>query len=206
MATASETGKARTKAKPMTMGEILSHPLRCRILAILTERIASPVQIAHELKEDLSNVSYHTTVLLTKTEPELIELVDTEPVRGCTEHFYRAVQRPELTDEDYEVMTVTERIEFGRTVTQLALADVIAAMENGVFGERHDHHVSRFPTNVDESGWKELRDIHAESLEKTYEVVKNVAERTAGDPQAANIRVRSCTWFHQMPPLDPAAT
>lgn len=66
----------------------LRHPLRRRILRkmIATGRI-SPRQLATELKEPLSNVSYHVRVL---AEVEAATAVGQKPVRGAVEHFYSA--------------------------------------------------------------------------------------------------------------------
>ena len=65
----------------------LAHPLRVRALAILTEREASPSELADELDEPLGNVSYHVRLL---HDLGLIELVGTTPRRGAIEHHYRA--------------------------------------------------------------------------------------------------------------------
>lgn len=65
----------------------LAHPLRVRALAILTEREASPSELAEELNEPLGNVSYHVRLL---HDLGLIELVGTTPRRGAIEHHYRA--------------------------------------------------------------------------------------------------------------------
>lgn len=64
----------------------LRHPLRRRILRkmIATGRI-SPRQLAAELREPLSSVSYHVRVL---AEIEAATLVDRKPVRGSVQHFY----------------------------------------------------------------------------------------------------------------------
>jgi DNA-binding transcriptional ArsR family regulator len=58
-----------------------------RALAILTEREASPSELAEELGEPLGNVSYHVRLL---HELGLIDLVGTTPRRGAIEHHYRA--------------------------------------------------------------------------------------------------------------------
>jgi DNA-binding transcriptional ArsR family regulator len=66
----------------------LRHPLRRRILTGIagSAEPISPVQLAGELKEALSNVSYHVRVL---AECDAVLLVDTQPVRGSMQHFYR---------------------------------------------------------------------------------------------------------------------
>ncbi|HEY5053068.1 MAG TPA: helix-turn-helix domain-containing protein [Solirubrobacterales bacterium] len=73
--------------------KVLAHPLRVRILAVLSERVTSPAQMAEEFNENLSRVSYHVNVLL---KYECIELVGTRPRRGATEHFYRGTGRAAL--------------------------------------------------------------------------------------------------------------
>jgi DNA-binding transcriptional ArsR family regulator len=64
----------------------LRHPLRRQILKSMVEHDPiSPRQIADELKEPLSNVSYHVRVL---ADCGVAALVDTTPVRGSMQHFY----------------------------------------------------------------------------------------------------------------------
>jgi DNA-binding transcriptional ArsR family regulator len=68
----------------------LAHPLRRRILRHMVEVAGeiSPREIAEALNQPLSRLSYHVTVLV---RCRAIELVGTAPVRGSTQHFYRAV-------------------------------------------------------------------------------------------------------------------
>jgi DNA-binding transcriptional ArsR family regulator len=71
----------------------LGHPLRRRILREMTTRERlSPRELAATLGEPLSNVSYHVRVLV---DCEALRLVGTRPVRGSTQHFYRATVEPE---------------------------------------------------------------------------------------------------------------
>jgi len=66
----------------------LRHPLRREILRrIAGEEAISPREIANALDQPLSNVSYHVRVLADRGA---IALVRTRPVRGSTQHFYRA--------------------------------------------------------------------------------------------------------------------
>jgi DNA-binding transcriptional ArsR family regulator len=64
----------------------LRHPLRRQILRTMAvQDPISPRQISDELREPLSNVSYHVRVL---ADCGAVTLVDTEPVRGSMQHFY----------------------------------------------------------------------------------------------------------------------
>lgn len=68
----------------------LAHPLRRQILRRMLEhkRETSPRQLAAELTEPLSALSYHVRVL---AECEAVKLVRTRRIRGSTQHFYRPV-------------------------------------------------------------------------------------------------------------------
>jgi DNA-binding transcriptional ArsR family regulator len=73
----------------------LRHPLRRQILRRMAETDEDPIsprELSAELAEPLSNVSYHVRVLV---DCEAVTLVDTKPVRGSMQHFYRiAIDEP----------------------------------------------------------------------------------------------------------------
>src|SRR5215207_4348673 len=79
----------------------MSHPIRFQALTILSERVASPNEMARELGQSVGVLAYHVRVL---RDLGAIELVDTRPRRGATEHFYRATVRPWFSEEDLEGM------------------------------------------------------------------------------------------------------
>src|SRR5262245_5320189 len=68
----------------------MAHPLRRRILRTMHDGAGdiSPRELADQLKQPLSRLSYHVKVL---ERCGALELVDTQPVRGSTQHFYRSV-------------------------------------------------------------------------------------------------------------------
>ncbi|MGC2781391.1 MAG: helix-turn-helix domain-containing protein [Bradyrhizobium sp.] len=71
----------------------LRHPLRREILRLMeSEEAISPRELSTMLEQPLSNVSYHVRVL---ADCEAVALVNTVPVRGSMQHFYRtAVDAP----------------------------------------------------------------------------------------------------------------
>lgn len=71
----------------MTPARALAHPLRARLLSELTEREASPVELAADLEEPLGVVSYHIRVL---AQAGLLDLVNRTFKRGAVQHHYRA--------------------------------------------------------------------------------------------------------------------
>jgi DNA-binding transcriptional ArsR family regulator len=66
----------------------LRHPLRRRILRRMDQvDEMSPRELSRSLDQPLSNVSYHVRVL---ADCGAVSLVDTQPVRGSMQHFYRS--------------------------------------------------------------------------------------------------------------------
>jgi DNA-binding transcriptional ArsR family regulator len=76
------------------LARALSHPLRVRILEILSERVASPNELSEVLRADLGHVAYHTRTL---DRCGCLELVETAQRRGATEHYYKAAPRSYLS-------------------------------------------------------------------------------------------------------------
>lgn len=64
----------------------LRHPMRRRLLVAFADGVCSPTQLARRLGEDLHLVAYHSRALHFYGA---IELVETRPSRGSTQHFYR---------------------------------------------------------------------------------------------------------------------
>ncbi|HET6997718.1 MAG TPA: hypothetical protein VFI03_03935, partial [Solirubrobacterales bacterium] len=72
----------------------LAHPLRHDILEVLAVEVASPTELSDKLSTGLSDVAYHVRVL---DRCGCLELVDTAPRRGATEHFYRALPKTSIS-------------------------------------------------------------------------------------------------------------
>ncbi|HET7053794.1 MAG TPA: winged helix-turn-helix domain-containing protein [Solirubrobacterales bacterium] len=157
--TAKRSKKGRSKSKRgvnQALVKSLAHELRAEILAILNERMASPNELAKELGEGLSQVSYHVKVL---KDYEVIRLVKTEPRRGAVEHYYRATSRAYLTDRDWHELPKSAREAMSADLFQMILDDVVASLEDEVFDEREDRHMSWTPMLVDEQGWLEINGL-----------------------------------------------
>jgi DNA-binding transcriptional ArsR family regulator len=148
--------------------------VRARALSILTERSASPKQIADEIGAPVGNVSYHVREL---EQIGLVELVDEQRRRGAVEHFYRAIPRPQLSGDDWEQMSLAERQGFSAWTLQLVLADATQSLSAGTFDARPDRHLSRTQLELDEQGWRELVAVKAEALRATEAVQAASAER-----------------------------
>lgn len=94
-----------------------AHPIRKAVLLRLVElngRVESPTQLANQFDMKVGNMAYHIKIL---KEMGLIELKDTAPRRGATEHFYAIA--PGLAKETTASLALD------------AIADLLEGVSNG---------------------------------------------------------------------------
>jgi DNA-binding transcriptional ArsR family regulator len=164
----------------------LGHPLRQRILQVLDDGVASPNQIAQRLEEPLGNVSYHVKIL---RENDAVELVETRPVRGAIEHFYRGTMRPFLDDVHWaQLPLATRRAMFGQRLEEIGRHLSAASRANGF--DRVETHVSWTPLQLDERGWGDLAELLLGVLDKAAEIEAQSLARLADAGDGAE-RVRA---------------
>jgi DNA-binding transcriptional ArsR family regulator len=164
----------------------LAHPLRERILELITDRgEASPVELARELDQPLATVSHHTRVL---RDLECIELVRTEPRRGAVEHYYRAVLRPFLDDEQWEQLSLVKRRGLAAQLLRRIFAEASAAGAQGGF-DPAGAYLARLPVTLDDDGWRELSDALTELL-STAEAIQQRSDERRGDDGEDSAAVR----------------
>jgi DNA-binding transcriptional ArsR family regulator len=158
----------------------MSHPLRVRILALLDERRASPVELAEVLEASLGTVSYHVRTLY---QLGLIELVDETRVRGAVEHHYRARSRPRVTDEAWaEAPPIAKQAAVG---SSLQMIDEYARASAAAGGFDHsDAALIRMSTRLDEKGWRQLSRACNKLLEQAQRIEAESGERMKGNPHA----------------------
>jgi DNA-binding transcriptional ArsR family regulator len=175
---ASTTTKPKTSktAVDQRLIKALAHPLREQLLAILNERVASPNELAKELDEGLSQVSYHVKVL---KDYDCIELVRTEPRRGAVEHFYRGTKRVYFHNQDWSQLPKSVQTGISANVLQSIIDDAIEAMEEGTFDAREDRHLSWTPLVVDEEGWRDLYLLLNDTLERILDIQADSSGRLA---------------------------
>jgi DNA-binding transcriptional ArsR family regulator len=167
-------GNAKRQGVDQRLVKALAHELRVEILTILNERMASPNELAKELDEGLSQVSYHVKVL---KDYDCITLVKTEPRRGAVEHYYRATSRAFLTDRDWRELPDSVRPGLSADLFELILNDTATALETGKFDARLDRHMSWTPLVLDEKGWNDLVKLLDGTLEKVLKLQSDSSAR-----------------------------
>lgn len=153
----------------------IGHPVRLDALRLITAKgTASPAEIAREIKLPIGNVAHHVRVL---EDCGCVEEVDTRQVRGAVEHYFRATQRANVTDElsRWLPQSVREQI---RDKMLAAIFDRVAqAVEGGTVDRRADRHISWMQLTLDEHGWDELIATKAKALEAEMEIQAKACAR-----------------------------
>lgn len=167
----------------------MSHPTRVAAMGVLTERDASPRELAEEIGEPLNNVTYHVNQL---RELGCIELVRTERARGgrVLEHFYRTTQRPYFDEDAWEVLSAKERLGVIWSIAQMISKDITAAITSGTFFAEDDKHITRSPMKVDQAGWLEISELLNRTTKELIDIEGRVADRVAdGEPARIDAKV-----------------
>jgi DNA-binding transcriptional ArsR family regulator len=144
---------AAPDALDVSLLKAFGHPLRMRLLTLITERgEASPVELSRELGQPLATVSHHTRVL---RDLGYIELSRTEPRRGAVEHYYRATTAPFLDDRHWEQLPAPLRRGITTQIFRQIFSEAATAGPAGGF-DAAGSHLARMMLELDARGWREL--------------------------------------------------
>lgn len=161
----------------------LSHPLRNRILVLLSEGESSPSKTAARLGEPLGEVAGHFRAL---KKMDLIVLVETRPgKRGSTERIYKSTARPVIDLDSWETLSKLVRETNSVFVGQAILGDLAAAMQAGTFDRRTNRTMIRYPLSLDEEGAREIEPASASFLEALDAAQSNSDDRREMSGEAA---------------------
>lgn len=176
--------EASSRSLDQRIIKALAHPLRVEILAILNDRMASPNELSQELKEGLSQVSYHIKVL---KDYSMIEMVKTAPRRGAVEHYYRASEKVFVPAWLMKMIPKSAQQQmFGDVLADIE-QDVGTALEKGTFDQRQDWVVGRDPRILDGKGCEDAEKEAAIFFKRYEEIETEAASRRAngeGDGEA----------------------
>lgn len=175
----------------------MAHPLRSTVFRIITERVASPAEIARELFEDVSNVGYHMKRLV---ELECAELVDTRPVRGAVEHFYRATELHLVRTDDWASMPETARTHLLAEFLQPAIDDFESSIRAGILGSDERWAVTRTRHVLDAKAYDEALLLHEAFIQSMERLREESANRLATSGEKP-VHASSTVNFFKVPAL-----
>lgn len=173
MAVSSAKNRTATDRRMMAM----SHPLRSAVYGLMAETPRSPKEMAPLVGDTVPNVSYHCRKLV---DYGCAELVETRPVRGATEHFYRALDRHLVDSEEWAALLEddpTAAIRLIGEFMQPIVDDFTEAAKNGEVGKDENFHITRTPVVLDAEGTAEALAVFEAAREGMLKVVEQVAAR-----------------------------
>lgn len=183
-----------------TRAEILSHPLRVRMLEVANEVDVSAVSFVRggyatalldHLEESIavSQVAYHFRKLL---RAGCVEVVQHHVRRGAVENVYRGVARAWFNTADWKALAPGRREEISGVVLQGLMARAESAVLEGTFDAREDRCLAWVQVALDEQGWDELGELCRQMMEGVERVRRTTEERLdrAGGP----IPTTPITW------------
>jgi DNA-binding transcriptional ArsR family regulator len=181
------------------LASAMTHPTRVRTLKVLTEREATPREIAEEIGERLNNVGYHIRVL---KQLGCIELVRVTQARGgrVSEHLYKCTQRPYFDEAAWERLDNTEKLNVIAAFMHHVSEDIAASMADGTFYEHDDNHLSRTPMVLDKEGWGEVTDLLDGTLGALLEIQDKADQRRAAATETILAKVAIFQFESPLPP------
>jgi DNA-binding transcriptional ArsR family regulator len=153
----------------------LSHPLRVRILAILEERVASPLELSRLLRTELGVIAYHVRKLHSLG---FLRLERETRVRGALQRHYRAVERPRVSDAAWaRTPPVVKQAVLQATLQQISEYAGASAATGGFDGA--DAHATRTALRLDRQGWGRLAEMLRGVLQQISVLEEETREREA---------------------------
>jgi DNA-binding transcriptional ArsR family regulator len=145
----------------------LAHPLRWRLLELMTERgESSPVELARHLDLPLATVSHHMRVL---RDLRCVQLSRTEQRRGAIEHYYQPLMPAFFDDEQWARVPVVLRRSIAGQIFRRIFEEAATSGEAGAF-DAPTAHLDRMFVELDEPGRVEMSELLTEVLQRAQAI------------------------------------
>jgi DNA-binding MarR family transcriptional regulator len=180
------------------------HPIRLDAYVIFMERLAtSPNEIAKMLGKDVGEVSHHVNELRAD---KVIRLVKSEQRRGAVEHYYTAVEKPEVSDEEWRAMPKRSRRDFAATLLLAIVAEGLSSLDHGKMESDDDLYLLWIPARLTTEGQAEAYEVQADAHERLEEVVARDRERQTGTVEPLPVRIYGMLGFERSRSGKPSGT
>ena len=180
-----------------TPAQVLSHPLRVRILEVVNQRDISPTRFVREqLAGDrldklgdsaaISHIAYHFRQL---EEFGCVEVVEQNPRRGSIENVYRGTSRAYFGDDEWRTLPADRRKDITAVMLQGLMAQTEGAVLEDTFDSRDDRWLFWVRMDLDDQGWNELSEICHSAMTEVEEVQENAERRISEGDHSPSSRV-----------------
>lgn len=194
-----QQAQADKKSPAERTAQLLGHRIRIEALTILIERVASASEIAGETGDTVQLVSNHLRLL---KQADAIEPVKTEKRGPVEEVYYRATRRPELTHEEWLVLSHKQKQELAVMSVRNLFAESLSAVETGNMVRDEEMYWWWKAVLLDQKGREEVKqeqDAHTARLLE-IEAVSNARLVQAGQRAQPTPTVMAVLGFHRARP------
>jgi predicted transcriptional regulator len=154
----------------------IRHGTRVQLLILLNERAATTAELAELVGESKMYVGNHLRELL---ESGAIEIAKTEMMRNRPCHWYRAVEFPDYSDEEFAALAPKEQDMILGLAFQSTFAEAMGALAMGTMRRDPDVWVVSGWPSVDRQGRREIKDELEQSWDRLQEIAGAAANRCA---------------------------
>jgi DNA-binding transcriptional ArsR family regulator len=176
---------------------VISHETTVKVMTVLSDGgIKSPKDVGERLEVSTPKASHHIKKL---KRLGLAELVEEREVGGTIQHYYRAVMRPIVSDQDWDKLTIPERQLYSVWIVQLILADLAKSFDAECFDAVSNNHLSRTPLMVDKEGLAEVAAIQTKALHDSFQVEARSAERGLRSGKEQGMQIISAMMCFPLP-------
>jgi len=179
---------------PEAVREAALMPLRHDTLLLLASRDATVDQLAAEMNRPEAVVQHHLDAL---ERADLVERVDGDEPGVVLYHS----QMGEMTNDEFGRLSRPEREHLTGQIHELIATDLERSIESKTFDSRVERALIRAPMRVDEKGYLELSDLHAEAMATGFEIEARAKARMEASGEAP-IEVRSILAMFEVPSFD----
>ena len=191
--TAKRAGQ-RGKSIEEVVAYAISHRIRVQILIVLNQGIYTAAEIADIIDEPLNRVANHIRELV---DAGSIEIADTQQRRGGFQHYYRAVETPYFSQEEFEEMTWQQRQVTIGLVIQSLVAEVMAALQAGKMVDDPRVWLAWDRFHLDPEGRQEVADEHADHWRRMEAIKARSVNRVAESGEDTRPYVVSVLGFER---------
>jgi hypothetical protein len=131
----------------------IAHSLRVEIMAELYRAPMSPAEYAAKFGRPLENVAYHFRTLV---ECDCIEIVDEQPRRGATEHFYASTKRALFGEEEFSLLPPAVKGSFSASILSTFMDQAAESLLTSKLDSHESRHLTWQRLQLDEEGFAEV--------------------------------------------------
>ena len=153
----------------------IKNEIRIDLLRILSERPASPRELAETLGEDPGYILDHVVELWADN---CIEVVADEDAGGDeADRRYRTAPPFFVDDWEAQELSPADREQLSVTVLQGIVTEALGALRTGSLDSRHDAHLSYKALKLDDRGWREFVALLLRTLKEAETIEESSRDR-----------------------------